>query len=520
MSSSEKDSSPSSPVDEKARVVSDAAIDDAAHVVLDGSFAEDNSPLDPIVADKLRRKIDWHILPLMMFLYLYAIISTRLIQYLDKTTLNSASILGIKKTAHLDTSQYNWLSTIFYLAYLVFEYPQNLALQRFPVAKWMSINIFVWSIALAAQAACHSFIGLFFCRLILGVCEGSITAGFLIVTSFFWTHKEQSLRVGWWFLMNGSGTFGVLHFPKNSLAPWQWYMIMTGVITLILSIAFWFLFPDNPQTAWFLTAEEKVLAVRRVKENQTGVENKTFKTEQMWEAFQDPKAWLFALFNIPNAFSNQGAIIINSFGFTVIQTTLLGCVTGVVEIIAILAAIILVNKVDNSRGYVAAFTYAIAMAGNIVVLTLPWHNKVGLLFGVWIMLLGWITATTAGHTKRIVMNSMLLVGYCTGNLVGPQLFKAKYAPRNIVPFGVFLGCNAASLILLLVIRVVLARENARRDAEKTSHLDAETATPEEDLYEHVYVEVLAEDGTRVRKHVDKAFLDLTDFQNRDFRYVL
>ena len=29
------------------------------------------------------------------------------------------------------------LGTIFYLSYLVFEYPQNLALQRFPVGKWM-----------------------------------------------------------------------------------------------------------------------------------------------------------------------------------------------------------------------------------------------------------------------------------------------------------------------------------------------------------------------------------------------
>ena len=29
------------------------------------------------------------------------------------------------------------LGTIFYLSYLLFEYPQNLALQRFPVGKWM-----------------------------------------------------------------------------------------------------------------------------------------------------------------------------------------------------------------------------------------------------------------------------------------------------------------------------------------------------------------------------------------------
>lgn len=96
------------------------------------------------------------------------------------------------------SSRYNWLGTIFYLSYLVFEYPQNLALQRFPVGKWMSINIFVWGVALCSHAACKNFGGLFVVRLILGMCEGSITAGFMIVSSMFYTRTEQTLRVGYW----------------------------------------------------------------------------------------------------------------------------------------------------------------------------------------------------------------------------------------------------------------------------------------------------------------------------------
>jgi len=78
-------------------------------------------------------------------------------------------------------------------------------------------------------------------------------------------------------------------------------MIITGIITLIISVAFWyvillyflpsfqdrysvavfrFLFPDSPTTAWFLTPEERKNAVRRIRVNQTGVENKTFKRDQ------------------------------------------------------------------------------------------------------------------------------------------------------------------------------------------------------------------------------------------------
>jgi hypothetical protein len=47
------------------------------------------------------------------------------------------------------------------------------ALQRFPVGKWMAINIFVWAIALMAHAACKSFGALFAVRFILGLCEGT-----------------------------------------------------------------------------------------------------------------------------------------------------------------------------------------------------------------------------------------------------------------------------------------------------------------------------------------------------------
>ena len=61
-----------------------------------------------------------------------------------------------------------------------------------------SINIFVWAVALLCHAAAKSFGGLFACRVFLGICEGAITPGFLLVTSMFYTRKEQSQRVGYW----------------------------------------------------------------------------------------------------------------------------------------------------------------------------------------------------------------------------------------------------------------------------------------------------------------------------------
>ncbi|GAW03136.1 MFS general substrate transporter [Lentinula edodes] len=471
--------------------------------------------IDPNEAIRIRRKVDRNILPMMCLLYL--------VQFMDKTTLGYAAILGMNQEAHLTTDQYNWLGTIFYLSYLVFEYPQNLALQRFPVGKWMSINIFV------CHAACKSFGGLFAARFILGICEGSITAGFMIISSMFYTRKEQTLRVGYWFLMNGTAqiilafvAYGSLNITKGKLEPWQWLMIITGLLTLVLSVCFWLFFPDSPTNAWFLTPKERVLAVNRIKSNQTGVENKHFKKEQMIEVFLEPKTWLFFIFsivdNIPNSLTNQGTIIITSFGFTTLQTTLLGCVSGVIEIATIWSGVEISSRIPNSRAYVGAVYFLPSLLGVFLVNLLPWSDQVGLLFSVWlgtiqitafVMSLAWVSATTSGHTKKVTMNAVMLCGYCIGNAVGPFMWQEKYKPRNHVPWIVIGVCYVVSIILLMIIRAYLANENRRRDAE-----------PLDTSYDDVYTELMGSDGVMEKVKVDKEFLDLTDVQNREFRYVL
>ncbi|KAJ7054943.1 MFS general substrate transporter [Mycena amicta] len=457
--------------------------------------------LDPAEAAKIRKKIDLHIIPLM-------------VQYMDKATLGSSSILGIK------------LSTCFYLAYLVMEFPQNLALQRFPVAKWLSINIFVWGVALCSHAACKSFVGLLIVRIILGVCEG-----FLIVTAMFYTRKEQGIRAGYWFLMNGAAqiisgfiSFGTLHIETNSLEPWQWLMLITGIITLITAVAFWyvasiggitseditrFLFPDSPTTAWFLTPDERAKAILRIKENQTGLENKHFKKEQSRISLFYPSLTL------PQGTKNPSSS--NLSGSPTLQTTLLTMVDGGVEIVTILIGVNVAAR-TGQRAYTAVVWKIPNIVAAILINTLPWSNKIGLLFSFWIVGWGttafviavaWLNTVTAGHTKRVTTNAILLIAYCVGNAAAPA--NDKYKPRNHVPWIIICCCFVSCMVLLLVIRWVLSRENKRRDRQGRSDVS---------MYDDVYIERLSPDGVLEKVKVDKEFLDLTDIQNQDFRYVL
>ena len=62
--------------------------------------------------------------------------------------------------------------------------------------------------------------------------------------------------------------------------------------------------PDSPVNARLLTHRQRRIAVERLRENQTGVENKQFKLYQVREAFMDYKLYLLFLAavvgNIPN----------------------------------------------------------------------------------------------------------------------------------------------------------------------------------------------------------------------------
>jgi len=68
------------------------------------------------------------------------------------------------------------------------------------------------------------------------------------------------------------------------------------------------------------------------------------------------------------------------------------------------------------------------------------------------------------------------------------------------------------IVLILALRIILQRENARRD-----RLKAESGKEYE---EFGYVERTREDGSIEKFKVPIALLDITDGENPAFRYVL
>ena len=67
---------------------------------------------DENASSRVRRKLDLNMMPLFFVMYMLA--------FLDRGNIGNA--VGMSKSLHLTSSQYAWLSTIFYITYIVFEF--------------------------------------------------------------------------------------------------------------------------------------------------------------------------------------------------------------------------------------------------------------------------------------------------------------------------------------------------------------------------------------------------------------
>ncbi|KAI9701630.1 MAG: hypothetical protein M1820_006401 [Bogoriella megaspora] len=273
----------------KSSPFSSTDIDVAANLFT--SRHELDAPIDPAVEKKLIRKIDWMILPYLAVCYAFF--------YIDKTTLSYAAIFGIKTDLHLVGTDYNWLSSIFYFGFLAWAIPTNFGLQRF-----------------------RSFASLAALRALSGAAEACSDPAFMLITSMWYTRRQQPVRMGLWYTANGFGIalggllgYGIGHI-RGALASWRYEFLIIGALCTVWGIVMMIMLPDSPVSAKRLSLEERKIAVERLKGNQTGIENKHFKMYQLKEALLDPKTYLFFLLG---TVCNEPNGVISNFGTLIIQ---------------------------------------------------------------------------------------------------------------------------------------------------------------------------------------------------------
>ncbi|KAI4867342.1 MFS general substrate transporter [Hypoxylon rubiginosum] len=465
--------------------------------------------LTPEDEKRLLRKIDRNMMPLLCVVYG--------LNYLDKTTLSYASVMGIRTDLHLVGQDYSWIASVFYFGYLFWEWPTNRLLQRLPLAKYSAFNVIMWGLTLCCLAAVKDFGGAMTVRFFLGAFEAAVSPGFALFTSQWYTKKEQGTRVAWWFSFNGwaqiVGGFVAYGIAVGTEAhpilikSWQLIFLVTGFFTAFMGGLFLYFMPDSQLNARFLTQRERVMAVERIRINQQGVGNKHFKWYQCKEALTDPMIWAFVLFSaiasIPNGgVSNYFSQLIVSFGFSENQSLLLGAPGGAIQIITLLIAGHCGDRFKN-RIFFGAAGVLIAAIGLLLILLLPLSNSGGRLAGYYlyqssstgfVALLGLISTNVAGWTKKTTAAAMYLVAYCVGNIIGPQVFQSTDAPQYRNANITILVCMFVAFAILIFINIWCRRQNKIKATVRASP---------------GYAKV---DG--------QEFLDLTDRENPEFIYSL
>ncbi|KIY49516.1 MFS general substrate transporter [Fistulina hepatica ATCC 64428] len=456
---------------------------------------------------------------------LVVMVVTYFAQTLDKGTLSFASIMGIITDTHLKGQEYSWLTTCVYIAILAWEFPANRLIQRLPIGKYLAFCISMWGAVLACTAACKGFKGLVIVRTLMGIFECVCQPAFVYLSTMWYRRSEQSLVIGAFYSMNGFQqcvggliAYGISQITTtHPLRNWQILFLALGCITFVwgIFVAFWL--PDSPIRAHCFSPEDRVLMAERVRDNETGIQNREFKVYQFKEGLADPVIWAITIISFTNALPTGGLgtysnIIIEAFGYTILQTYLLAIAQGAIIMGALFSGAYLSTHFNQKL--LTAFVYTLPnVAGTIVFLSVPTtpHTKIGLLLAFYctqvygavaVLNLAVMSGNVGGRTKQVVASSMVFIAWAVGNAVGPQVFRANDAPRYIKAFVAHMVMYAVQLVTIVLLRLYLMRLNVlKRRAQALVPVKDNGETKDEHL---------------AHSH---AFDDLTDRENPDFRYI-
>ncbi|CAK7902158.1 high affinity cysteine transporter [[Candida] anglica] len=469
---------------------------------------------------KLSRKVFWRVLGLTFLI--------NMIMYMDKATLSYSSISGFWEATGLDQNMYNNVNTVFYVGFIVGQVPGTYLIQKYPLSKMMFLITFFWSIIIFLHCAAYNYAGVIVLRFFLGFFE-SVAIPILTTTNgmFLSQHFREATQPIFYASCMASPipigfiSYGVI-YAKASIGDYRVLNIIIGGLTLILSAIVYFLYPDNPLEAKFLSTEEKVWVIRKVQgTSHATIEQKHFKKEHAVEAFKDYISWLicgfFLLQQLANNLPYQQTLLYEEMGgLSNLNSTLVTVAGAGFAVLWSLAACLFMVIFPGSTCLTIIWTTVPSLVGSIVAVSLPLSNAIGELaaicmasqsFGVgWICAFG-LAATTAGssYTKRLVRNGMVMASYSIANIISPQLWQGRDAPKYIPAWivQIVLSFTIAPALIGLVWFILKKRNNERL----------------RDINEKNQVGVVRDDeGNQIEVNI--AALDLTDLQDKTFIYPL
>lgn len=222
---------------------------------------------------RIRFKIDLAVLPLAALIFLFC--------FIDRTNIGNARLAGFEDDLGLHGYDFNSVNTIFYVSYAVFEIPSTMLCKIVGPGRWLPLMTIGFGSLTVASAYVNNYAELGVCRFLLGAFEAGIMPGLAYYLSRFYRHAELTFRLSLYIVMAPvAGAFGGLlssailkldgfgsHIPAGS---WRAIFALEGIITIVTGLVALILLTDRPDTAKFLTVEEREIAMLRLQRERVG----------------------------------------------------------------------------------------------------------------------------------------------------------------------------------------------------------------------------------------------------------
>jgi predicted MFS family arabinose efflux permease len=406
----------------------------------------------------VRRKIDRRILPLLCWIYF--------LQILDKSCIGYGATFGLQQQAGLHGNQYSLIGSAGYWAQLGVQPFTAMLIVKVPTKWLVTILVFCWGSFMCGLAASTNFHTLMANRVFLGLFEAAVLPMFAVITMTWYRRREQPMRIALWYGTNGIASMlgsllaWALSFIKSDkLHVYQILFLVTGLATVITAPVIFMFLDNNPAEAKFLTPEERLWAIERLRDNNTGIESKDLKMSQIWETLLSPAVWLFVglsfCLNFGASVTNVfGPLIIKSFGFNSRRTILLNIPFGFMQTCCILGLAYAATKFSKKSISLGILVIPCVVGSSLLYGLGRTSKDTGpLLFGYYLiaflfagnpLTVSWIASNTAGHTKKSTSMAMYQIGASVGNIVGPIVFNSKDAPLYHTGLAAVLGVFVAS----------------------------------------------------------------------------
>ncbi len=288
---------------------------------------------DAAIGASATRKAALHLIPLIALGYGAA--------YMDRVNISFAA-LQMNRDLHFSATVYGFGAGLFFLSYAACEVPSNLLLYRFGARRWLARIMITWGLLAIGMLFVRTPAQFYTVRFLLGMSEAGFFPGAIFYLMQWFPPELRARTVSRFYislplsaafmgliagaLLNLDGQLG--------LRGWQWLFLVEGMPAVFLGIAFYFLLPDTPAQAKWLSEDERQWIFHNVHRNPS---TNTHHTESISHALLDPRVWQIGIFEFLMLLSSYGYIFIapqfiqsithlnvTRVGFTICALSLIG----------------------------------------------------------------------------------------------------------------------------------------------------------------------------------------------------